>query len=216
MPISESLYLHYLSGLLDGDKVTCKSIINKLLDEGVEAKDIYNSLIQKSMYRVGELWDKCRLTIAEEHVASEITRELVSLINLSQKKPGSVGKSVIITCVQKELHEIGPRIISDYFELKGWKSTFIGTNIPHKELLKYIHQNKPDLVGISNNFYMNVTKLLELLDLIKSNIPEQKIIIGGQGPSNCHLEMISKYPEITFIKDLNELDNYLVEHLNKF
>lgn len=216
MQISESVYLHYLSALLDGDKPTCRDIISGLINDKVDTKEIYEKFIQKSMYRVGELWDKCRLTIAEEHRASEITREILAFINVSRSKQISTNKSIVITCVQKELHELGPRIISDYFELKGWNSTYLGTNLPDKELLKFIKQRKPDLVGISNNFYMNVTKLLELLDRIKSTFPEQKIIIGGQGPSNCHLEMISKYPEITYINNLTVLDNYLIELENRY
>jgi methanogenic corrinoid protein MtbC1 len=198
-----------MSALLDGDKAACRGIITRLIQEHVDVKIIYESIIQKSMYRVGYLWDKCRISIADEHIASEITKEMVSLININTKRSGSKGRSVIITCVQKELHDIGPRIIANYFELMGWNSIFIGVNIPDKELVNYIGKYKPDLIGISNSFYMNVTNLLGLLDLVKTQFPDQKIIIGGQGPTNCQLQSISKYADITYIHTLDDLENYI-------
>ena len=161
------------------------------------------------MYRIGYLWDKCRISIADEHIASEITKEMVSLINLNTKIEENKDYTVVITCVQKEFHEIGPKIISNYFEFMGWRSVFIGTNVPNKEILNYLAKYKPDVLGISNNFYLNVTKLLELLDLIKTQFPEQKIIIGGQGPTNCQLQSISKYPDIDYIDTLDNLENYI-------
>ncbi|MBU1095259.1 MAG: cobalamin-dependent protein [Bacteroidetes bacterium] len=211
MNIPETVYLHYLSALVDGDKETCRLIISKLLTEKHEAKSIYDNIIKKSMYRIGQLWEKCRLSVAEEHVASEITKEILSLINISTENKCKTGKSIVITCVQKEYHEIGPKLISDFFELKGWCSTFVGSNIPPKDFIKLLKEKKPDLVGISNNFYLNITRLLELVDLIKQQTPEQQIIIGGQGPNNCYLEMIDKYPDVHYLKTLDDIENFIVE-----
>ncbi len=211
MQISESVYLHYMSALLDGEKKICSDIIAGLIGDDVEPRDIYEKIIQRSMYRIGELWDKCRLSIAEEHVASEITRELLPVVKAQKAKHLLPGKRIVITCVQKERHEIGARIIADYFELNGWDSVFVGTNLPNRNLIEFVNKRNPDLIGVSNNFYLNVTGLLELIDMIKNIRSEQKIIIGGQGPGNCQLEMISKYPDVKYIKNLSELDNYIVE-----
>lgn len=212
MMIPETIYLHYLSSLLEGEKKTCLSIVNQLIEKHYDVKAIYTDIIQKSMYRVGQLWDKCRLTIAEEHIATEITKDVLSLINLRSEQKQSTGNSIILTCVHKEQHELGAHLISDFFEYKGWNSYFIGANTPDSELIRLIDEKKPQLVGLSNNFYMNVTKLFELLDKIKEKFPDQKIIIGGQAPQNCHIEMIAKYPSVNYISTLDEVENYLAEH----
>ncbi len=214
MNIPESIYLHYLSSLLDGDKKTCRSVVNGLLNKKFDIKTIYNEIIQKSMVRVGQLWDKCRISVADEHVATEITKEMLSIINMSKPEGDSVGKSIVITCVQKEYHELGPKLIADFFEFKGWNSTFVGANTPPKEFLKLVGERKPDLIGISNNFYFNVTKLFELIEMLKHHNPDQQIIIGGQGPKNCYVDVISKYPDVRYLNTLDELENYLTEISN--
>jgi methanogenic corrinoid protein MtbC1 len=214
MPIPEPIYLHYLSSLLEGDKKACRDIIKKLLKDDVDIKEIYNNIIKKSMARVGQLWDKCRISIAEEHIATEITKEMLTIINNSRADGFEVNKSIIITCVQKEYHELGPKLITDFFEFKGWDSTFVGANMPPKDFVKLVNDKKPDLVGISNNFYMNVTKLFELLDLLKTQNPAQQIIIGGQGPANCYVDVIAKYPDVRYLNNLDEIENYITESYN--
>ena len=56
---------------------------------------------------------------------------------------------------------------------------------------------------------MNVARLLDLLDRIKTVMPEQNIIVGGQGPTNCQLKSLSKYEGIQYISNLEELENYI-------
>jgi methanogenic corrinoid protein MtbC1 len=214
MTIPEPIYLHYLSSLLEGDKKSCRSVINKLLNDDIDIKIIYKDIIQRSMIRIGQMWDKCRISIADEHVATEITKEMLTIINYQRANGNTNGKSIIITCVQKEYHELGPKLIADFFEFKGWNSTFVGPNTPPKEFMKLVEEKKPDLIGISNNFYLNVTKLFELLDMLKSHNPAQQIIIGGQGPATCYVDVISKYPDVRYLNSLDDIENFITESYN--
>lgn len=212
--IPEPIYLHYLSALLDGDKGTCKSVVTNLLSEKLDVKIIYKDLIERSMYRVGALWDRCRISIADEHAATQISLEILGLINSQSHIKPATGRSIIITCVQKEYHDLGARLVSDFLEFRGWNSTFLGSNIPVKDFVKLVHDKKPDLVGLSNNFYLNVGRLFDFIDNIKTKSPDQKIIIGGQGPKNCYSEIISKYCDIRYLNSLDEVDNYLIENFD--
>ena len=70
--ISEALYIDFLNNLIEGNKKNCTLIIDNLLKNGTSIKEVYMDLIQKSMYRIGQLWDRNKITIAEEHAASHI------------------------------------------------------------------------------------------------------------------------------------------------
>ena len=71
--IPEAVYLHYLNALLDGDKKQCLQIVVNLLDQKVSLKEIYLQLFQRSMYRIGQMWENERCSIANEHIATKIT-----------------------------------------------------------------------------------------------------------------------------------------------
>ena len=208
--ITETAYLYYLDALLEGNKAECKRIILEALNNGTPVKEIYSQIIQRSMYRIGKLWERNRACIGTEHLASQITNSMLGVI-YSQTSPANKKElSAIITCVDNEYHAIGAQIISDYFETLGWKTYFLGANPPHKNIIKLIEEKKPALIGISNNFYMNFVKLLELIDKIKNIHPSQKIIIGGQAPGHCGCDDITKYEDVKYIESLDDLDAYLI------
>ena len=53
--IKQSHYLGFYNALLDGNKDKCTSIVQSLIEDGVNLKDVYVELFQKSLYRIGKL-----------------------------------------------------------------------------------------------------------------------------------------------------------------
>ena len=207
--ISEVYFLDYTNGLLQGDKEKCISIVEKLITEKTNIKDIYVDLLQRSLYHVGKMWEQGQLSIADEHMGTEITKCLMNKYADKITANKKVGKTALITCVDKEFHEIGARMAADVFELNGWNTYFLGASTPTKEIVKFIEIKKPDVVGLSFNFYMNLLRLLEVIDHIRKNYPDQKIIIGGQGINPEKENLLSKYPDIRHFSTVKELDDYL-------
>jgi len=76
-------------------------------------------------------------------------------------------------------------------------------------MIKFIKKKKPKIVGLSFNFYLNFLRLMEEIDNIGKNFPEQKILIGGQGIKNTDENMLKKYNNLFYFDSVNELDNYL-------
>ncbi len=207
--ISHSIYLHYLSALLDGNKVACHEIVKTLVESGIDARELYLDLIQKSMYRIGQLWEKSKASVATEHIATKITESMLDLVYPRILDVQKNGKTSIITCVDKEFHELGARIISDYLELKGWNSFFLGANTPRTDLIEFINEKNPDLVGISNNLYMNVARSYKLIAEIRELFPDLRIIVGGQALSFDNIMKLDEESGIKYIASFDDLDNYL-------
>ncbi len=207
--IPQSVYFNYLNSLMEGNKADCTKIVSQLIQDDVPVKEIYDEIFQKTMYRIGHLWENNRTTVATEHLASQITESLLSLVYPKILEQEKIGKTAIIACVDKEFHEIGPRIVSDFFELHGWHSYFLGSNTPRNDVIETIREKQPDVVGISNNFYINFVRLIKLVDDIKRLFPEQEIILGGQALNENIIESLDKYNNIKLLKSLDELEEYI-------
>jgi MerR family transcriptional regulator, light-induced transcriptional regulator len=207
--ISEAIYLHYLNSLLDGDKKQCVQIVTGLLNQNVPLKEIYLDLLQRAMYRIGQMWENKRCMIANEHMATKITESLIELSSEYFSRRNRTGKTALITCVDKEFHELGARMVAGFMDAMGWDIIFIGSNTPQNEIIELIKKRKPDIVGISNNFYINFSRLAKLVDGIKQESPAQEIILGGQALAEGKSEFISQYENVHYIICLNELENYL-------
>lgn len=203
-------YLDYYNSLLEGNKERCADIIRSLIEEGTDLKEIYTELFQKSLYQIGNLWDKSKLTIPEEHLATQITESLISRFSPSNGK-NKTDKKALITCVDKEYHELGAKMAANIFEMNGWQSFFLGASVPAKEILKFIKLKEPDMVGISFSLYLNLLRFTEVIDHIKKIFPDLKIIVGGQALKEDNGDVLKKYPDIKYFESILDLDSYLKE-----
>ncbi len=208
--IKEVYFLDYYNSLLNGDKTRCGEIVLTLVEQGVDIKDIYTSLLQKAMYRIGKLWEQGRVSIAEEHIASQITKGLVNLLFTRYQANKHKELKVIITCVDKEFHDIGAVMVSHIFELNGWDTFYLGASTPSREVIKLIEIKKPNIVGLSLSLYMNIGRLIDVVDEIKAKYPDMTIIIGGQGIAEDDKLITSRHNRVFSFASLNELDAFLV------
>jgi len=119
-----------------------------------------------------------------------------------------------VACVENEQHQVGVKMVADIFEMFGWESFFLGTGIPVQELIRYIHEVKPDLLAISLTVYFNFTNLAKMLTSIRTDFPELTIIVGGQAFSRVPAEMINKIGNVILLSDLYLLKKY-IELLNQ-
>lgn len=213
--ISETTYLHFFNSLSEGNKSECIRILNEQLENKAEVKDIYTKLIQRSMYKIGNLWEKNKTSVANEHIASNINACLLNILYPHLLNGNKNGKTIVVTCIDKEFHEMGARIVSDFFEYNGWDSIYLGANTPQNDIIEIVEQRKPELIGISCNFYMNVLRLLKFLGEITTKFPNQKIIIGGQAINSDNLNMFSKFKNVSFLPDLDGIEKYLKKNFKK-
>lgn len=213
--ISEAVYKEYLASLLQGNSQECGAIVKGLLEQKVSLLDVYENLFQRSLYRIGKLWEMNEISVAREHLATAITENLFSLTypEILRARRTTNPNKVIISCSPNEHHQIGGRMISDIFELAGWNGLFLGANTPEDNLVELIEKEKPDMVGLSLSLYLNMEKLRHTVEKIKANFPSQSIIIGGQAFLVGGSELFKRYsateyiPSIQKVKELYLPDN---------
>ncbi|HCY76535.1 MAG TPA: cobalamin-binding protein [Ignavibacteriales bacterium] len=205
--IKQSDFLGFYNALVDGDKDKCIQIVQALLDEGVVLKNIYVDLFQKSLYRIGKLWDHNKLSIPEEHLATQIVESLID--RFAPVGKSNSDKKVVVTCIDKEYHQIGAKMVSNIFELNGWKSYYLGASVPNKEILKFVKQIDPEIIALSWSLYLNLGRFLEVVDHITRFFPTKKILIGGQALSENSDNILKKYKNVVCINSLDSLELYI-------
>jgi methanogenic corrinoid protein MtbC1 len=91
---------------------------------------------------------------------------------------------VIVACPAEEYHEIGARMVADFFTLCGFGGIFVGANTPQEDILDAIKYVKPKYVGISVSSSYNLVAarrtIVKIAEIRKQAGLEFKIIAGGQ------------------------------------
>jgi methanogenic corrinoid protein MtbC1 len=113
--INEATYTGYKKTLLAGDRFNCKDIVQTLLDNKIDIKELYTDLFQRSMYEVGELWENNRISVANEHLATAITEPHEDMAQfIDEKKPDLVGLSLSILSNIKNLEGALDAVRTDF------------------------------------------------------------------------------------------------------
>lgn len=199
----------FLSAILAGDRNRGSAIITELSDRGCTVEDIYEKVIRDSLYKVGDLWESGQISVASEHLASAIVE---SVLNeqysriISQIK---TNKTVVAASVENEVHQIGLKMVSDIFEMSGFNVHYLGANNPLEDLVSFIDTVKPNILAVSVSINYHLNSLEKLIETIRAKYPNLIIITGGQGLIDNNKEIIKKYPNIMYIKDLYALEEFL-------
>ena len=203
--ITEDIYRNYLAALLAGEHGPCHAVVLSLLERGVEIKDLYLDLFQRSLYEIGEMWERRKISVAVEHIATAITESLLPLVYPMIFSAEHFDNSVVISCATNEFHQIGGKMVADFFELHGWHGYFLGANTPERDLLQMIDEKQPQLVGLSLSVYFNLPNLVKTTENLMRRWPELQIIVGGQA-FRYGADMLSQYANVRYIPSLGDLE----------
>jgi methanogenic corrinoid protein MtbC1 len=95
-------------------------------------------------------------------------------------------RTLVAACVGAELHEIGVRMVADFFEMEGWDTYYLGAGIPHDQILAALELRRPDLVALSVTMTYHIPKAIELISAIRTTCPDNtvRIMVGGMPFNN--------------------------------
>lgn len=173
----------YLECLLAADRKQAYEGIVALLEQHVPIKDVYMHIFQAVQYEVGRLWQLGRINVAQEHYCTAATQSIMSRLYpywLAAHPKGGT-RRLVSACVGNEQHEMGIRMLTDFFEMEGWDTYYLGANVPDHSLLQSIVSYRADLIAISATMTFHVHLVQELIATIRSNEHTAgiKIIVGG-------------------------------------
>ncbi len=171
--------------LFEYDKENILKFTREKLSSGYGVENFYNDYVFKSLASFGHEVEKGKYDIAKEHLCTAIIRAVIEVCYeyILKERENVSGKSVVVCGLENELHELPPRIISDFFVMKGFESYFLGTNIPSTYIVSAVKLLEADYIAISVTNFLHLTKLGELIKKIKDET-SCKVIIGGLAVSN--------------------------------
>lgn len=176
-----ALAQEYLQALLDSDRRRASQLILDAVQSGVSVKDVYLYVFQRSQYEIGRLWHLNKITIAHEHYCTAATQMIMSQLYPHVAPDVRNGRRMVAASVSGELHELGIRMVADFFEMAGWDAMFLGANTPVASIVKLLIECKADLLAISATMTFHVSRVAALVDAVRAS-PEcrhVKILVGG-------------------------------------
>ncbi len=110
---------------------------------------IYDSLVTPVLYRIGDLWADGKISIVEEHIASQAIYDAVirlqGIIRLPRRK---TGKALCLN-FSGEFHSLALKMVEHILELQGFRVYYAGQNTPSIRMETVFENFRPDRVYVS-------------------------------------------------------------------
>lgn len=157
-------------------------------DKKVSIVEFYEGILAKTMNSIECHNDEKNLCIWREHVRSSIARTIIEsmyplvLEERDRSFTTPPTQRVAVVCPDGEYHDMGARIVSDYFTLLNWDVIFVGNSTPKEEFVKVAQHLALDALAISVTNPYNLVAAKRTIDLLRGKSGKAtKIYIGGYG-----------------------------------
>jgi 5-methyltetrahydrofolate--homocysteine methyltransferase len=86
---------------------------------------------------------------------------------------------IILATVEGDIHDIGKNIVKVLLENYGFDIIDLGKNVKKELILETIKKEDIQLVGLSALMTTTVRTMEETINLIKAEVPDCKVFVGG-------------------------------------
>jgi methanogenic corrinoid protein MtbC1 len=176
-------FMELFSKNLKDDCVTWS--MEKIREGILTIPELYSGVLVPALYSIDDCPDDNPGCIWDEHVKTSIIRTIIevlypTVIDLAEKEGKKNGK-IVLTCPEREYHEIGLRMMADFFQINGYQVVYIGSNTPRGQIWEVIRSEKPDYVGISVTDYYLLSEAKKIIERIRNECSKDiRILLGGQ------------------------------------
>ena len=173
----------YLQATLSGRRDEAIGVIRDAMLDEVDVADIMLDILAPAQIELGRLWERGEISIAHEHYTTAITQLSLSLLypRLLLNRT-LLGRSLVATSVGSEAHEVGIRMIADLMEQEGWRTTYLGADLPHAEIIDSVAQHRAEVLAVSATMAGHIRGVRELIAALRADprCRNVRVLVGGR------------------------------------
>lgn len=171
----------YLRAMLGGYRQAAGQLVFDAAGRGEPVRELYLQVFQPALREIGRLWQLGQVSVAQEHFCSAATQVLMSRLLTQAPAVERNGRGAVIACVSGNLHEVGARMVGDFFEMSGWDSYYCGADTPHDAIVQSVLGRRADVLAVSASMGCQLHVVQELLERVRAeaHADRLRVMVGG-------------------------------------
>ena len=163
-------------GLKEKSAQECKRLL-----ASISAQAVIEEHIVPALDEIGKAYEVKKAFLPQLLMAAEAAKAAFEQIkcSLSGEKPLTTKGKIILATVKGDIHDIGKHIVGTILENYGYSVIDLGKDVSPEKILEAVKTEKPQIVGLSALMTTTVPSMEETIRLIKNNVPNIKIMVGG-------------------------------------
>jgi len=152
------------------------------MEAGIPTPDIDDEIIAPALWLVGELWERGDISVADEHLATEISLRVLALQREARRVASSrAGLSVMLAAPSGEHHVVALRMVANLLRDAGYTVVMLGADVPPHALAASAGQHEPDVICLSATMPGGDDQVLIAISAVQAQLPGARYVIGGRG-----------------------------------
>jgi methanogenic corrinoid protein MtbC1 len=158
------------------------------VDDGLAIEDLYSQVLEPFLASVGSSWQEGRTAVWEEHLIVGAVRAAIESLypRVLERKAQveAVPITVAFFCPPEETHDVGLRMLADRFDLRGFRTVYVGATTPVQEMVNCVRSVGASVACLSASTHFQRAALQEVVRTLRELLPEVRIVAGG--PAFAH------------------------------
>jgi corrinoid protein of di/trimethylamine methyltransferase len=170
--------------LQQGRAKNVKELVQKALEEGIDAKTILNEGLLDGMSIIGEKFKNNEVYVPEVLIAARAMYAGMDILKpiLTSTGVESIGK-VVIGTVKGDLHDIGKNLVKMMMEGRGLEVIDLGVDVPPEKFIDSAKEQNAQIIACSALLTTTMTEMKNVVEAAKeAGIRDKVTIMVGGAP----------------------------------
>ncbi len=137
-------------------------------------------IIRSVLNEVGELWQQDKISIANEHLATNYLRQRLLMWMVSGPPPRTQ-HSIVLACAPDEWHEGSLLILGALLRRRLWPIVYLGQSVPLPDLASFVHDVNPSMVVLNAMTEETAKNLMDWPKLLPDVVSKGRPVVGFGG-----------------------------------
>jgi 5-methyltetrahydrofolate--homocysteine methyltransferase len=155
-------------------------LVQKELDAGTDISSILNDGLISPMDQVGDEFAKGNLFVPEMLLAARTMKMGLEVIKPHLNASNSKSRGTIVTgTIKNDFHDVGKNLVVIMLEGSGFTVIDLGADVSASAFVESAKENNAQIIGISALLTTTMLGMENVVELVKQEGMDTKILIGG-------------------------------------
>lgn len=144
---------------------------------------IFDQLLATAMQKIGDLWHRGDLTVAQEHLATRAALHALQTLDKVVAEPVPNNLLAVCCSTEADFHELPVQCTELILKHEGWEVLSLGPNTPFYALTEIVARLHPSLVCVASTILDDLDRAVREFKELRAQATRTgaAIVLGGAG-----------------------------------
>jgi len=174
----------YAKAVLAGDEVGAELAVRDAIDARLTTAQIDDEIIAPALWLIGRLWARGEISIADEHLATEISLRVLALQREATRTVEERrSRKALLAAPAGELHTVALQMISNLLRDAGYTVLMLGPDVPPDALAEAACRHEPEVICMTATMPDASDRVALAIREVERGWKGAGYILGGSGLS---------------------------------